>query len=478
MVQRRSTPGLRIAAFVFVASWGLTTHGKYSASGDEPHYLLISRSLVADRDLDLANNYASNDGRLIGHDGLVAGPHARQARDGRLLSTHDIGLPVLLAPVYAIAAGVAARVPETTIARFRMSRGLLVYALISLTILGLVSASVAVLITGLTYAVDTRTAAAVGAIVALSPPILSHSFLVFPEAVAFAVACALVWWMLQPSPSERATWAIILALGLLPWCHRKYSIFVIACAILMVGGRGRFWRTWPQARRLAAAGLFAVPHLLLYVWTLAVWGNLGGPQMLEGAPFTAIGSARGFIGFWLDRQYGLFAYSPLYLLLPACWAIAWSNVRWTALPVVALVLPMSAFVEWWGGFSPAARYLVPIIPFCALAIALATRSTFIRRAGILLLLPQAVLVGYAWQHPRTLWPVDDYNPLLTRLGPLGAAYEHALPSLRYGGLGHAFLAGLFLVVVNAGVAALVRRHERVRADGVEPRVRTHAPVQR
>src|SRR6266850_2279275 len=83
MSPRRSTPGLRIAAFVFVAIWGLTTHGKYSASGDEPHYLLVSRSLVADRDLDLANNYAANDGRLVGHDGLVAGPHARPARGGR-----------------------------------------------------------------------------------------------------------------------------------------------------------------------------------------------------------------------------------------------------------------------------------------------------------------------------------------------------------------------------------------------------------
>ncbi|PYR29786.1 MAG: hypothetical protein DMF92_10715, partial [Acidobacteria bacterium] len=67
---------------MFLVVWGLTTHGKYSASGDEPHYLLVSISLAADRDLDLENNYAANDGRLIGHDQLTAGPHARRARDG------------------------------------------------------------------------------------------------------------------------------------------------------------------------------------------------------------------------------------------------------------------------------------------------------------------------------------------------------------------------------------------------------------
>src|SRR5439155_24895705 len=224
-----------------------------------------------------------------------------------------------------------------------------------------------------TFVVDAKTAAAAGAVVALSPPVLSHSFLVFPEAVAFAVACGVVWWMLNLSPPERATWALVLALGLLPWCHRKYSIFVLACAAMLVGARWAFWRAWPRTRLLGAAGVLAIPHILFYVWTFITWGNLGGPQMLEGAPFTLTGSARGFVGFWLDRQYGVLAYSPVFLLLPACWAIAWPAARWAALPVVALVIPMSAFVEWWGGFSPAGRYLVPIMPFCAIAVAIAAR---------------------------------------------------------------------------------------------------------
>src|SRR5258706_4067696 len=127
MRQKRSASGIRVAACMFLVVWGLTTHGKYSASGDEPHYLLVSLSLAVDRDLDLENNYAANDGRLIGHDELAADAHARRARDGRLLSTHDIGLPILLTPVYAIAAGVATLASETRLARFRMSRGLFTY---------------------------------------------------------------------------------------------------------------------------------------------------------------------------------------------------------------------------------------------------------------------------------------------------------------------------------------------------------------
>jgi hypothetical protein len=72
------------------------------------------------------------------------------------------------------------------------------------------------------------------------------------------------------------------------------------------------------------------------------------------------------------------------------------------------------------------------------------------------------MVAYAWQHPRTLWPIDDRNPLLMRLGPLGRAYEHALPSLRYGELNHAVPVAVVWIVINAGIAALVWRHKRAR----------------
>ena len=84
----------KVALICFLFTWTLTTHGKFSASGDEPHYLMIAQSIVADHDIDLANNYARNDGRLFGHDGLAAGLHALPSRTGRLRPIHDIGLAV------------------------------------------------------------------------------------------------------------------------------------------------------------------------------------------------------------------------------------------------------------------------------------------------------------------------------------------------------------------------------------------------
>src|SRR5262245_2581911 len=104
---RLSRPSALVGLTTFLFIWTLTTHGKYSASGDEPHYLMITESLVTDGDLDLANNYAQNDGRLFGHDGLEVGPHAGIDRSGRVESVHDIGLPVLLTLPYAIARSIA-----------------------------------------------------------------------------------------------------------------------------------------------------------------------------------------------------------------------------------------------------------------------------------------------------------------------------------------------------------------------------------
>src|SRR5690242_3790560 len=120
-----------IASALFLFSWTLTTHGKFSASGDEPHYLMIAESLRSDGDLDLANNYARDDGRLFGHAGLAVGPHARQTPGGHLRSVHDIGLPFAVLPVYAAAERLASVPSEATLGRFRMSRGLFAYSIVT-----------------------------------------------------------------------------------------------------------------------------------------------------------------------------------------------------------------------------------------------------------------------------------------------------------------------------------------------------------
>src|SRR3954469_12452072 len=176
---------------VFLIVWGLTTHGKFSLTGDEPHYLLMAESLRVDGDLDLANDYAPAPG-----DQRREPPpeqHARLDRFGALRSMHEPGLAVLLLPVHAAATGLAEAVPPARLAAFRVAPVLFAYALVSLFMLALTCLGLWLLVATLARRVSPGQARAATLIVALSPPVLANAFLVFPDTVAFTVACLALW---------------------------------------------------------------------------------------------------------------------------------------------------------------------------------------------------------------------------------------------------------------------------------------------
>ncbi|HEY7190586.1 MAG TPA: hypothetical protein VH436_28740, partial [Vicinamibacterales bacterium] len=108
-------PSRLIVLAVFLVVWGLSTHGTYAGSGDEPHYLIIAQSIAFDFDLDVENNYAQP-GNLIGAGALQPELHARRGRNNIMRPVHDIGLPLLFAPyvrvAYPAAESLAGALPE------------------------------------------------------------------------------------------------------------------------------------------------------------------------------------------------------------------------------------------------------------------------------------------------------------------------------------------------------------------------------
>jgi hypothetical protein len=421
MAVKRAVPVL-IVLFV----WSMTTHGKYSASGDEFHYLKVAESLRTDGDLDLENNY---------RDAEEAGPHVRRNRHGALWSVHDIGVPILLLPVYSAATWAASGVSESTLRRFRQTRGLFAYSILSLALTILTAAAVALLLAGLRRVAAPGYAATVALVLGLSPPVMSHAFLVFPETLAFASVCAAIWLVClrdeEVTPARLAL--VVAAIAVLPWLHRKYAFIELGLLLLIAR---RHW-TWlsarPRSSWLALAALALGPQLALHAWTIWAWGQLGGPQLSDGLPFSASGIASGSLGLIFDRERGLLAYAPIYAVAPACLALTWRQSRFLLVPFFLLFLPMASFVVWSAGFSPAARYLVPIMPLLAVPVAQACTSAIVRRVAAVLLVVQAAIVAYAWGHPRALWPKDlGGNEILERIPLIGPAYAWSLPSIATG----------------------------------------------
>ncbi len=72
-------------------------------SGDEPHYLIITQSLLNDGDLRIENNHQSGDYRAYFPGELPKPDFRRLGRDRQIYSIHAPGLPVLVAPAFAIA---------------------------------------------------------------------------------------------------------------------------------------------------------------------------------------------------------------------------------------------------------------------------------------------------------------------------------------------------------------------------------------
>lgn len=445
---------------VFVIVWGLTTHGKFSVAGDDPHYLMVTESLLVDGDWDLENNYQADAGRRFGHDGLEPGAHAQRDRRGALAPVHELGLPLLLLPAYAIAVQVAAWAPPGVLATFRMSRGLFAHSLIALSLLGLSCAGLGYLVASLRQ-VSPAWGGTVALLSALTPPFLSASFQIYPEVPAWCVSCVALWLTFGPGASRRVSPLCVGALlGILPLFHRKFA--ALAVGLLFVYG-------WTQYRTLgaerarktvrgASVGLF-VPVGVLVVFTLWRWGTVVGPLAGDGLPFSGASLLAGIAGIFIDRESGLLVWAPMYALLPAAF---WLTRRQTtvSVPAIAAVVLLSAgHLQWWAGFSPAARFLLPVVPWFALALALAARHRSVRWAVALLLVPQILIAAYSWQHPRVLWPQGDgHNRALEAL-PLGETVASFLPSFRTDAGAWTFavpwLTGL--VVINVFIVLAVTR---------------------
>ena len=89
--------GVATLAAGLVAGWAIAPR---VPGGDEPHYLVITQSLLRDHDLRIANNHADPD--YVAAFGVLKPDKIRNGRNGEVYSIHAPGLPVLVLPAFAL----------------------------------------------------------------------------------------------------------------------------------------------------------------------------------------------------------------------------------------------------------------------------------------------------------------------------------------------------------------------------------------
>jgi hypothetical protein len=329
--------------------------------GDEPHYLVITQSLLLDGDLSIEDVHRRGDYRAY-YTGDLS-PHVqRRGRDGQIYSVHAPGLAVLVAPAFAVAGYPA--------------------VVIFLVLLAAAGAALAWHIAR--TATGREDAAWFGwASVTLPVTAVFQSFTVYPDGPGGVLALTGLWGLLRADRESRddatrtTPWLLHgAALALLPWLHSRFAV--------LAGGFGalillRLSTTKNPAAKAVAFLSFPAASAMLWVgYFMAIYGT---PD--PSAPYGPgeIGSFRwvpgGLGGLLFDQRFGLVTYAPVLLVAFGGLGVMLARPAWRRLAlellfvVIPYLLTVTHFAMWWGGWSPPARFFAPVLPLFVLPAAVA-----------------------------------------------------------------------------------------------------------
>ena len=333
-----------VASFVVVMGTGfLRINTATAPGGDEPHYLIIAQSLWLDGDLAIENNHDQKDYSDY-FSGLLKPHYLTRGIDSEIYSVHPIGLPLLIAPIYAFGGYHA--------------------VILLLTAFG---AAAATLMWRLAQKVCNSNNAAFfsWAAICLSTPYLFNASTIYPEiAAALCVMLAFVPHEFSSGRTRLIRTTIIptLAICALPWLSTKYAPMAGMLAVVIT------WRLWDikphlmdggtrLLRLVISLGLLAVCFVGWLFFFYSFWGS-----PLPSAPYgtdtmTRLGySIVGVPALLFDQEYGVLLYAPVLIIgltglvsmlrnggPPRRLAIE------IALVVAALLITVGSHRMWWGG---------------------------------------------------------------------------------------------------------------------------------
>ncbi len=355
-----------VAYLAFGTLWARTI----GIGGDEPHYLMISQSLLADGDLLIENNHDNKEYRPF-FGGALRPDFMVRGKNGLIYSIHAPGLSAVILPAYAIA-GYAG----------------------SLVVVCLMAALMALAVFDLADAVAGRRAALfTWAAICFTVPFVPAAWLIYPDTAGALIVAWAALWMWKPVDARASVsfWRGA-ALAMLPWFHTKFVVFLVLFAPVLA---------FPLRRHLRALVAMSVPiavSLAGWLWYFYLVYGVFDPQAPYGVYTLQVhprNIPRGLLGLLFDQKFGFFVYGPIYLAaIVGCWTmIRRADLRYPGLVLfatAALFTGSSArMYMWWGGSSAPARFLVPLIPCLAPMIAVAiadTRRTWTRPVFIVCLL--------------------------------------------------------------------------------------------
>lgn len=368
--RRKKTAALFLAAFLVYNACVLILVGQgITFSGDEPHYLMSSHSLLLDHDLNVANNYAHKDYFHFYDESknpnLKLAPHGRPGRKG-LDHIYPINLPgisVLMLPFYGLSF-----LAKGKLLTFLLKGSLSVWA----ALLG-VQFYLLVLQTWKRE----RLALRLWLLFAFTAPVLFYAIHLYPE-LPVAFICILIYRRITSSEKLAGRHYLLFGflLALLPWFGLKYSVLSWSLAVIIAYYAVKVRRDGVKV----LIALFAAPLLsqgLFLLYTNNLYGTVSPFSIYRGVitPDRAQEVREGYLGvpfrqrvesffeYFLDQRDGLLPYAPLYFFSILGLVAAFRARRhdfWVFLAITVPYLAVHALFTERGGFSPQGRPLASI----------------------------------------------------------------------------------------------------------------------
>lgn len=443
-------------------------------SGDEPHYVIISQSLLEDGDFDLSNNYAGHDYRKYMPPATRLDPHIAP-RTGGKHSFHSPGLSILLLPFYALGSFFGGKV-QLFIIRFGMS---LFGALLGLQIF---------LFARKEWKKE-KPAMGLWAVFSFTSPVFFHALHIYPEIVVTLFSLVIFRWLrFSSSLSRFQLLGMGLMLSLFVWLHAVKYVFILVPLFL--------YALWELVKKFRTGGemvyFFIFPAGLFFLHMLfshSLYGSLSPFAVsLTGAVpaaesmtylktlFTEISlSSRleTLAGYFFDQRDGLLFYAPVYLFVLLGMIEMLRRRRRDFFLLLFLSAPyvlFHAFLTQRASFAPHARPLVAVFwvaaVFLGYFLACRTKKIFsylYKAAAFLSFLLVYLLLRNPWSlyQSTTYSEVEPAGRLFVLLSSLRFYLPDYLPSYLKRGIPN-WTVNVIWMLVPLGFAALylaVKKHD-------------------
>ncbi len=434
--------------YVAITAW---IAASVTANGDEPHYLLLTHSLLHDHDFDLRNNYDHRDWQPFYFYDL-RDRHIITNQRGQQMPFHDVGLSVLLLPGYAAGNRVGAMM-EINMAAALLALGIFEMAL--------------------QFGATDAGGIACWALFGFVSPLITFAAQIYPEIPGSALTLwAVLCFAMYLNVGYR--WAIPVAgclLAVLPWLSIRFWVvlgplgLVVALTLL---ARLRLTRAFAREFAWLAAPT-AISTLLYCLFNLWGYGkfepNAGYIFFLPtlGRPMFEPQAHVGLLGLFFDRAFGLVPTAPIYLVAIAG---AWPALRSRRALALALLAPSVATIlftapnHWWYGGTtpPPSRYIVIALALLA-PLAAPMLSRGVSRGIVTLLAAWSFLVAFeftAFPEPRhTFWDAAQGGVVKTLDQHAHIDLGSAFPSLVQPVHSDYILSAIWTIVTVALIAIML-----------------------